>query len=454
MTEADLQHMNPGQRRSLRVFVAALPLQDQAVVALIVEVGRAGDVVERRHLRLPLPNAVGLRLLRVGHEDHQHLILMGEVHDLPKHVGDLLRVVGTGEHGQLDVVEGVDQQRADALLMDELRRCGDDVLDAGTLLADVEDVLAEEPQSPFDGLRREVLPRHLAPHQDLTQFEVVEAHRVLLGRIDGSLPRLLHGERHHHIVGKTRLACARGTRDHHQSAGLEPHEVGEAVQVDAGEAGHAVRDEFVELFHLVHDGDHALRRHFTGEILDTTAHQILTARHQHIVGILALSPFHIAELIVGEVSRHLQPFLDALRVGVARIDDLHATEMLAVGIETGHARAAAVGQGDHTLVAALHKHRRIHHPLGDIDRLGSQHRVDVVGGDATVLLEAELLVGRLILHVEHQAVLQEAEGQEGLLTVGRVGRQFRPPHPEAVHHLRLQAPLFQVGHDRRGIRTQ
>ena len=150
MTEADFQHMNPGQRRSLRVFVAALPLQDQAVVALIVEVGRAGDVVERRHLRLPFPAPVGLRFLRVGHKDHQHLILVGEVHDLPKHMGDFLRVVGTGEHGQLDVVEGVDQQRADALLIDELRRCGDDVLDAGTLLADVEDVLAEEPQSPFD----------------------------------------------------------------------------------------------------------------------------------------------------------------------------------------------------------------------------------------------------------------------------------------------------------------
>ena len=71
-----------------------------------------------------------------------------------------------------------------------------------------------------------------------------------------------------------------------------------------------------------------------------------------------------------------------------------------------------------------------------------------------MIFEAELLVGRLILHVEHQAVLQEAEGQEGLLTVGRVGRQFRPSHPEAVHHLRLQTPLFQVGHDRRGIIAQ
>ena len=143
---------------------------------------------------------------------------------------------------------------------------------------------------------------------------------------------------------------------------------------------------------LIIDRHHA-HGHLLYGMIHAVAHQLLSARYQHIVGILTLCPFHIPELIVAEILRHLLTLLDTLLVGIARIDDPHPSEVFTIGIEAGHTRAAAVGQRDHALVTALHEHRRVHHPLSDIDRLSAQHGIDVIRGDATALLEAELLVG-------------------------------------------------------------
>ena len=125
--------------------------------------------------------------------------------------------------------------------------------------------------------------------------------------------------------------------------------------------------------------------------------------------------------------------------------------MFAIGVETGHARAAAIGQRYHTLVATLHQHRRIHHAFSDIHRVGTQHCIDVVRNDAAALLEPELLVGRLILHIVHHALLHEPECHKRFLAIRRIGRQLSPPHSQPVHRLGFDTTLLQVGHDRRGV---
>ena len=184
------------------------------------------------------------------------------------------------------------------------------------------------------------------------------------------------------VVGKARLARSGKSRDHHQPAGLEAHQMGEAIELDAGKAGHAVFLKFEEGFLLVVDRHHA-HGHLLFGAIHAIAHLVFTMHHQHLVGILAATPIHIPELIVGKILGHLPALLGAFLVVIACIHNLHAAKVLLVGIETGHARAAAVGQRDHRFVAALHEHRRVHHTLGNIDRRGAQHAVDVIRRDAT-----------------------------------------------------------------------
>ena len=183
-------------------------------------------------------------------------------------------------------------------------------------------------------------------------------------------------------------------------------------------------------------------------MLHTVAYRILTMPYEYLIGVLTFLPVYIPEIVLGKVLRHFVLFGNALFVGIASIYDLHASEMFFIRIEAGHARAAAVGQRDNAFETALHEYCCVHHPLGNVDRFGTQHRVDVIRDNAISFLEAKLLVGRFVLHVHHHALLQETEGEECLFAIGHVGFQFGIANAQTVHRFGFQSACLQVGHNR------
>ena len=413
-----------------------IPIDDEAVVRLVAEVGRSVDVVHLHPSFLAVE--IGpVHLAGMRHEDDQTLVATGEAGEGVVDMGIplqlalavllvLLNAVERVDHEDThptasyrpmgdveDVVEGITLVRGIAggggqgLLVEIhqaiLAEAGQDVADVGGEPADTTlQQLVGELGRGLEGIAGELL----------AELAQVVGDRDVLRRKIGHAPIIEQGHTQAQLVDELRLAIPGSATHHHVATRLEGDQFIHTGYPRCRTSLQPLPEQLPQLlFHILgglyaHQGDVVCR-------FDAHAHPLLAILHQYVVGILAtLRPLHQLATLRVEPTDQLVAQDDTPLVVVECQDD--ANLILQVGlhetVEEGEVRLCAVRHGDGLQVATLDEGERIKLPLGDVaDRLVDQC-VDVPGNQLTFWVEGESLVEGAVFHVDVVAPVEERKG--------------------------------------------
>ena len=412
-----------------------IAIHHETIVGLVAEVGTTVDVV---HLH-PSPTAivlVAVHLARVGHEDHQHTVLLGEAYEAVEQRREILQLGLSLLQLLLDAVQRVEHQDTDPTTGHQLTGDGEDVVQRVAVFIlgqDVGDIVGQPVSDLLVEFLGHVLGRLEGEARELLgQLALVQDDGHVLWREVGDAPLVTLAEAEHQLVDPLALAFARATGDHHEATGFEGDLLVEVGPTGIGSVLHAVDEERVQLIGGVGSGEGTVHRHLLGSF-HTTAHGVGPMAHQLLVGILApVAPVHHTAALGTQAATELGLQTTAHGIGIhAEGDgDLVVEVALHEAVHPREVGIAAVGHADGGGIAALDQGQGIDLSLADAAGGLTQQGVDIVGDQLRAGSEGELLVERAELLVDELALLPVVERNGELLLalyLMAIGRDVQQP---------------------------